>query len=269
MNNTGKLKFKKENDKPKLRDSLIFVLIFILCIVTVVTIQMRSQQKNDAKTLNSQRVQHTQSTDEKSAPAAAKPLEEDNIQSMQEANRLQQNAVKTANILPDIKESSANENKKDVIDNEINDNEPSKSEQKENELNFVKPLDGAVYKKFAEKELLYSKTMDDWRVHLGIDIAAPIGTKVVSCEAGTVEEVIDDEQYGTTVVIRHNDRYATRYSNLADSFSVGVGKNVKKGEQIGVVGDTAMYEVLDDAHLHFAISDNGVYVNPTKYINFK
>ena len=66
MNNTNKIKFKKENDKPTFRDSIIFIMIVILCIVTMVTIQLRSQQKKETDTLNSQRV----SNDEEVTPVS-------------------------------------------------------------------------------------------------------------------------------------------------------------------------------------------------------
>lgn len=270
MNNTGKLKFKKENDKPRMRDSLIFILIFVLCIVTVVTIQIRSQQKKNSETLNSQRVQQVQQSDnKKTAPASTNSVADDTsdtkkINEKEEADRLQAQATKTST----KNEDSINEKTNSIVkENEETEVKENVTEQKK--LKLIKPVGGVISKKFADNELLYSKTMDDWRLHLGVDIAVPIGSKVVACEEGTIEEVLDDEKYGTTVVIRHNERLVSRYSNLATTNSVIVGQPISKGEQIGVVGDSAMYEVLDEPHLHFSMSDNGVYVNPAKYINFE
>lgn len=277
MNNTGKLKFKKENDKPRMRDSLIFILIFVLCVVTVVTIQIRSQQKKDAQTLNSQRVQESQqSNDEKTTLASTNPVTNSDfdtkkLDEKEEADRLQAQATRTSTQNDDITSENVDnlEEKSNNLPKEGEDSETKENLTEQKKLKLIKPVDGIISKKFADRELMYSKTMDDWRLHLGTDIAVPIGTKVVACEEGTIEEISDDEQYGTTVVIRHNERLTSRYSNLATTNSVIVGQPVSKGEQIGVVGDSAMYEVLDEPHLHFAISDNGVYVNPAKYITFE
>ena len=48
---------------------------------------------------------------------------------------------------------------------------------------------------------------------------------------------------------------------------VKVGDTVKAGEKVGVVGDTSLTEIADEAHLHFEIKVGGVSVNPLDYIS--
>lgn len=275
MNNTGKLKFKKEKEKPKLRDSLIFVLIFVLCIATVVTIQIKSQQKKETETSNAHRIEsEPASVSGESEPVSAElsdrviaePKKDDDAQRAQLNSAKGRKNEESKEELPkqDIPASTG------VVKEEVNKQETNKQEEAK-KLEFISPLGehkGDVIKKFSSRELIYSKTLDDWRLHFGVDISSPIGTAVVSCEDGTVEEILDDDGYGTTVVIKHNDRFRTKYSNLAGQYNVTVGEKIKKGQQIGVVGDTSSNEILDEAHLHFEMSENDALINPEKYIKF-
>ncbi|MBQ8525526.1 MAG: M23 family metallopeptidase [Clostridia bacterium] len=267
MNNTGKIKFKKDSEKPKLRDSVIFIMIIVLCVVTVVTIQLKSQQRRETDTLNSQRVERNIET----APVSTEPTEnrEEPAEQAKEPDisdslALQRAAAKAR------KESSPEESAEIAKSEDIPaDTAEEAFSQEVKQFEFSVPVAGKILKEYTSSELLYSKTLDDWRMHLGVDISAPIGASVSACEDGTVEEISDDEEYGTTVTLRHNERIVTRYSNLAGKLDVSIGDKVTKGQKIGVVGDTAMYEILDEPHLHFSMSDNGAMVNPDKYIKFE
>ena len=69
----------------------------------------------------------------------------------------------------------------------------------------VSPLQGEVVAAFSVDQLLYNETLDDWRTHDGVDIAAAAGDAVLAASAGTVLSVTDDPMMGTTVVIGHSD----------------------------------------------------------------
>lgn len=128
---------------------------------------------------------------------------------------------------------------------------------------IIKPVNGEILKLFSDKTPVYSKTMDDWRVHDGIDISAKIGDSVFACAGGVVEDVFDDKNMGTTVIINHNG-IKSKYQNLSPSVAVQKGDEVAEGAIIGVVGDSASYEIADAPHLHFEILDGNVQVNPEK-----
>lgn len=138
-------------------------------------------------------------------------------------------------------------------------------EPKKIELHFIVPVEGEIAKDFSDSSLVYSETLQEWTVHLGIDIQADKGSAVIASEAGTVESIKNDPRYGTTVTIVHENGYKTIYSNLLSAEFVSEGQAVDKGQTIGSVGDNAAFEIADNAHLHFEMKKDGETVNPSNY----
>ena len=131
---------------------------------------------------------------------------------------------------------------------------------------IVDPLVGETVAAFSMDALQYSPTMGDWRTHDGVDIAADPGTQVCAASSGTVLDVRDDEWMGTTVVISHDGGYDTVYANLQSSPTVEVGDYVTAGQVIGSVGKTALGESAEPPHLHFAVTKDGEYVDPSEFL---
>ncbi len=131
---------------------------------------------------------------------------------------------------------------------------------------FTRPVNGAVIATFSVETLLYDETMLDWRVHEGVDLAAEVGTRVLSAAAGKVTEVYEDELMGVTVVIDHGEGLVSVYSNLLPELCVEVGERVYTGDVLGAVGDTAAAESGRAPHLHFALYRDGVAVDPEEYL---
>jgi len=129
----------------------------------------------------------------------------------------------------------------------------------------VAPVKGEAVMGYDDKSLQYNETTRDWRLHAAVDIAAP-GQTVLACMAGTVTDVYDDDYLGTTVSIRHDDGYETRYSNLTAMPTVKKGDMVKAGDVIGAVGETAILESSEPAHLHFQVLKDGTPVDPAEFL---
>lgn len=137
---------------------------------------------------------------------------------------------------------------------------------KKKELSFEKPVEGEITKEFAKENLIYSETLQEWVTHTGIDIKADKTTVVKSAEDGTVKSIKNDPRYGLTVVIEHDDGFQTVYSNLLTAEFVSEGEKVTKGQTIGTVGNTAAFEIADEAHLHFEILKDSIQVDPAIYL---
>jgi len=131
---------------------------------------------------------------------------------------------------------------------------------------YIWPVSGQIENAYSVDALIYNKTMADWRTHDGLDISAQLGDVVLSVSAGTVSAVFDDDMFGTTVIIDHGNGVCSIYSNLAETPTVSVGQTVGIGEIIGSVGDTALCEAGETAHLHFAMTKDGESADPENYL---
>ena len=131
---------------------------------------------------------------------------------------------------------------------------------------FTMPVDGEIVKHYGKEKLIYSDTLKEWTTHLGIDIKADKTTIVKSSSDGIVKSIKNDPRYGLTVVVEHGNGFSSVYSNLLTAEFVVTGENVKSGQTLGTVGNSATFEVLDDPHLHFEILKDGVAVDPEMYI---
>jgi len=129
------------------------------------------------------------------------------------------------------------------------------------------PVVGKVITEFAVDKLVYSKTLEQWGSHYGIDIAADLGTAVKATMEGTVVEIrTEDPRLGVVVVLDHGGGIQSLYGNLASDNLVEEGKFVKKGQVIGAVGNTAPYECADPPHLHFELLKDGKNIDPLDYL---
>ena len=132
---------------------------------------------------------------------------------------------------------------------------------------IVTPVHGEVLMAFSMEELTYNPTMEDWRTHNGIDIAAASGTTVLAACNGQVLTVEEDALMGTTVILEHDGGYQTTYANLQVAPPVAAGDFVSAGQIIGAVGTTAAAESAQEAHLHFAVTKDGESIDPHTFLD--
>lgn len=139
------------------------------------------------------------------------------------------------------------------------------------EPNYTAPVEGLLGKDYDAELLVYSVTMNDYRVHLGVDINAAVGAPVYAMADGKVISVAEDYLMGTLVKIEHKDGLVSVYANLQKTLPEGieVGAVVEGGQLIGGVGESAIIEQCDDAHLHLEVLKDGKNVDPLDYITVK
>ena len=99
--------------------------------------------------------------------------------------------------------------------------------------------------------------------HGGIDIPAPRGTNIVAAYDGQVAWSAYSSSAGNWVGIDHGNGIYTVYMHMS-SRSVNEGDMVKKGDLIGLVGSTGR---STGNHLHFAVRQDGEYVNPLNWVS--
>jgi murein DD-endopeptidase MepM/ murein hydrolase activator NlpD len=103
------------------------------------------------------------------------------------------------------------------------------------------------------------------RRHEGIDIFAPKLTPVIAAEDGMVTGVKNEGIGGKTVWLRVANNITLYYAHL-DKQSVQSGQLVKKGETLGLVGNTGNAKHTP-AHLHFGIYTYNGPIDPLPFIN--
>jgi len=98
--------------------------------------------------------------------------------------------------------------------------------------------------------------------HPGIDISAPLGTKVLAPADGIVISTAERGGYGNAIVLSHQYGVVTRYGHLA-SYNVRPGQRVKRGEVIAFVGTTGRSTA---PHLHYEVWVRDQAQNPIHFI---
>ncbi|MBE6585758.1 MAG: M23 family metallopeptidase [Ruminococcaceae bacterium] len=146
---------------------------------------------------------------------------------------------------------------------------PVINEQPDEPSLFELPVSGKLFKDHDATMQVYSATMGDYRVHLGLDIVTEANAPVFAAADGQIEKVWDDALMGTCVAISHSNDILTVYKNLAVDLAKDIteGAKVKCGQQIGTVGDTAILEMADEPHLHFEMTAKGLSVDPMDYFD--
>ena len=123
---------------------------------------------------------------------------------------------------------------------------------------FTHPCPGMTYQSSYFGEIREFETGG----HKGNDYAAPAGTPTLAAADGIVTIAGWSDSAGNWVVIDHGNGLTTKYMHHS-RLLVKTGDTVKKGQQIGEVGSTGQ---STGNHLHFQVEENGVPVNPDKYL---
>ncbi len=128
------------------------------------------------------------------------------------------------------------------------------------------PTAGVVSKEHDDSEPVFSNTMGDYRTHSGIDIATSLGAGVVAVADGTVERVWEDPMMGTCLSLAMNGNAVAIYRNLGQiAEGISAGSIVSAGDILASVGDSALLEIGDEAHLHFELEVAGEAKNPLDF----
>ncbi|MCX6131176.1 MAG: M23 family metallopeptidase [Proteobacteria bacterium] len=123
----------------------------------------------------------------------------------------------------------------------------------------VTPVDGWITSGFGARTSPFTAERD---IHMGLDIAAPIGTPIYAPDDGVVIFSSTKDGFGNFVMIAHGFGVVSRFGHNAENL-VQPGQRVARGDQIATVG---MSGRTTGPHLHYEIILNGNAVDPSKFI---
>ncbi len=141
-----------------------------------------------------------------------------------------------------------------------------------NVMQYYTPDGKSLHKSFLRSPLEFTRissgfssgrfhpVLQRMRAHKGVDMAAPIGTRIKASGDAVVDFVGQKGGYGNVIVLKHNNGISTVYGHLS-RFADGLhrGEKVTQGDIIGFVGMTGL---ATGPHLHYEFLLNGEHRDP-------
>lgn len=211
----------------------IYLILMIVCLIAIIGMIAYTFTRNQAN----------DSLPSNSIDASGNPIDQDKNN-------------------PDDKNPSGNEDKNNNNNNNDNSNPTFTEVLTEIAFPVANP---EVLKAYTDTELVFNATMKHWATHQGVDFKAPVGTEVKAVFDGEVVSISTTNLKGTTVTIKHSSGFESSYSLLGSDVKVKVGQKVKKGDVLGTVAETGVFESADAPHLHFEFRKDGELINPDYY----
>ena len=181
---------------------------------------------------------------------------------------------KTQDVLSPVDNTQTDDSQNKPQDNTPTDtqkpteNEPKTDPPKPTVPTLSLPVDNSTLLQTHSVEIqVFSRTMQDWRVHTGIDLATEADAPVLAAADGTIARIWDDPMMGKCIAISHAADSQTVYKNLSLELPDGIveGASVLRGQRIGTVGESAMAEIAEEPHLHLEMTVSGQTVDPLDY----
>ena len=126
----------------------------------------------------------------------------------------------------------------------------------------TQPVSGKILNAYSGDELVYNKTLGDWRTHNGIDYAAKAGETVISPVAGSVVLAGPDGSWGPVVAIKDTAGRIWRLCGVA-SPQVKEGETISAGQALGSVGSVSC-ECAEEDHIHLEVKQEDRYLDPAR-----
>jgi len=121
---------------------------------------------------------------------------------------------------------------------------------------FINPAKGAsIVKGFGVQDASTST------FHYGVDLKVSPDENICSVATGEITEIATNSEYGSYIVIKHNDEISTLYAHLNEILP-DIGATVEAGQAIARAN-------TDNNTIYFEIKKGDTYLNPEDFIDFK
>jgi len=121
------------------------------------------------------------------------------------------------------------------------------------------PVIGAIASRFSRSR--WHPLLHISRPHLGVDVAAPRGTKITAPAPGRVIFIGRKFGFGLVLEIQHSNGVTTRYAHCGSAL-IAEGAHVERGTPIATVGTSGL---STGPHLHYEVLVHGHQVDPLRF----
>ena len=128
-------------------------------------------------------------------------------------------------------------------------------------MGILWPVEGNVVLNYSADHLIYHPSLESFRTHDAIAIAAEAGTEVVAAADGVVASIEENVQTGVTITTAIGNDYYLVYGQLEDS-EFKVGDSVKQGEVIGTIAKVSRFYSKEGDNLYFQVRCGEETLNP-------
>lgn len=127
------------------------------------------------------------------------------------------------------------------------------------------PVEGDVILDYSMDKSIYFSTLNQYKYHPALVIAAAVGSEVTCAADGVVKDISVNEETGTTVTMDLGDGYEAVYGQLKE-VDVYPDDLVPAGKVIGYVSEPTKYYSLEGSNLYFQLLKNGEPCDPMDYL---
>jgi murein DD-endopeptidase MepM/ murein hydrolase activator NlpD len=125
------------------------------------------------------------------------------------------------------------------------------------------PINGDVLLKYSADQVVYFKTLEQFRTNPALIIDAKIGAEVNSAATGIITSIKKVDETGVTVTVNIGSGYNLIYGQMEkDSLKFKVGDVVNKGDVLGTVAKPTMYYSVEGSNLYFMVEKDNDSVDP-------
>jgi murein DD-endopeptidase MepM/ murein hydrolase activator NlpD len=255
------------------KEGFYIILFICICIVATTAVWVSRNNVNKLNVIEDKEnvdLVEEPNLDEGFEEFGLEETEEDSIIKVVETNKSTDNE-ETKDKEPNKDEKTKTETQSDKVEDsneQVVETASTTSKQSKEKIlkAMIVPLNGRISLDYAEDKLVYSKTLEQWTTHLGIDISAKEGSVVRAALDGVVSNIEKGTELGIVITLDHGGGIQTKYANLSTDNMVKVGQKVKKGDPISGVGRGTTIEMAQGPHLHFEVLIDGKNVNPRLYL---
>ena len=127
------------------------------------------------------------------------------------------------------------------------------------------PVNGQVVLDYNMDNTVYFPTLNVYKLNPAVAISAEVGAPVAAVANGKIVSVLENEETGTTVTVDMGNGYQAVYGQLKD-VPFQAEEYVTAGAVLGYINEPTKYYTEEGANLYFALSKDGVSLDPMEYL---